>query len=66
MGDIDFTRRLNLQVRSLPRDKRLDLAAEPAAPTDVWIMGGTLDAPQIIREERASAGNQTITRAGRR
>ncbi len=65
-GSIDFTRRLNLQVRSLPRDNRFDLAAEPAAPTDVWIMGGTLDAPQIVRQERASAGNQPVTRAGRR
>jgi hypothetical protein len=65
-GNIDFTRRLNLQVRSLPRDNRLDLASDPPSPTDVWIMGGTLDAPQIVRQERASAGNQAITRAGRR
>jgi hypothetical protein len=66
VGDIDFSRRLNLQVRSISPSERLGPASESAAGNDVWVLGGTLDAPQIIREERVSAGNQTIVRTGRR
>lgn len=66
VGDIDFRRRLNLQVRSIPHAERLDPAAESSAADDVWVLGGTLDEPQISREERISAGNQTIVHTGRR
>ncbi len=66
VGDIDFSRRLNLQVRSVSQSDRFSSAAEPAAGDDVWVLGGTLDAPQIIREERVSAGNQTAPHTGRR
>ena len=66
VGDIDFTRRLNLQLRSVLQSDRFSSAAEPAAGDDVWVLGGTLDAPQIIREERVSAGNQTAVHSGRR
>jgi len=65
VGDIDFSRRLNLQVRSLLRSDRISSASEVAGD-DVWVLGGTLDAPQIIREERVSAGNQTAVHTGRR
>jgi hypothetical protein len=43
----------------------LSAASDSPAGDDVWVIGGTLDAPQIIREERVSAGNQTIVRTGR-
>lgn len=66
VGDIDFSRRLDLQVRSISSLERLGVASESPAGDDLWVIGGTLDAPQLIREERVSAGNQPITRAGRR
>jgi hypothetical protein len=66
VGDIDFSRRLNLQVRSVSQSDRFSSASESAAGDDVWVLGGTLDAPQIIREERVSAGNQTAVHTGRR
>jgi AsmA-like C-terminal region/AsmA family len=66
VGDIDFSRRLDLQLRSLSQPDRFSSASESAAGDDVWVLGGTLDAPQIIREERVSAGNQTAVRTGRR
>jgi hypothetical protein len=66
VGEIDFSRRLNLQVRSIPQAERVGPAAESPAGDDVWVLGGTLDAPQIIREERVSAGNQTVVHTGRR
>ena len=65
VGDIDFSRRLNLQVRSLSQSNRISSASEFASD-DVWVLGGTLDAPQIIRQERVSAGNQTAVHTGRR
>jgi len=61
VGDIDFSRRLDLQVRSLAQPEHLDTASDSAAGDDVWVIGGTLDAPQLIREERVSAGNRPIT-----
>jgi len=64
VGDIDFSRRLDLQVRSISSSDRLG-AASPAVD-DLWVIGGTLDAPQLIREERVTAGNQPLARAGRR
>jgi len=66
VGAIDFGRRLNLQVRAVPQSPRLNSASEPPAGDDLWAIGGTLDAPQIVREERVSAGNQTMVRGGRR
>jgi hypothetical protein len=66
VGDIDFSRRLNLKVRSVSQSDRFNSASESAADDDVWVLGGTLDAPQIVREERVSAGNQTAVHAGRR
>jgi hypothetical protein len=66
VGDIDFSRRLNLQVRSLSQLDRISSASESAGDADVWVLGGTLDAPQIVRQERVSAGNQTAVRTGRR
>jgi hypothetical protein len=64
VGDIDFSRRLNLQVRSIAQSGRLGVTSDSAAGDDVWVIGGTLDAPQLIREERVSAGNQRITHTG--
>lgn len=66
VGDIDFSRRLNLQLRSVSQPDRFSSATDSSAGDDVWVLGGTLDAPQIIREERASAGNQTAVHIGRR
>jgi len=66
VGDIDFSRRLNLQVRSIAQSGRLGVTSDSAAGDDVWVIGGTLDAPQLIREERVSAGNQAITHTGPR
>jgi AsmA-like protein len=65
-GDIDFTRRLDLQVRSILQAERFGAVSDSSAGDDVWVIGGTLDDPQIIREERVSAGNQATTHAGRR
>lgn len=65
VGDIDFTRRLDLQVRSIAQAERLGAASDSSASDDVWVIGGTLDDPQIIREERVSAGNQAVTHASR-
>jgi hypothetical protein len=66
VGDIDFSRRLDLQVRSISLSERLGAASESPAVDDLWVIGGTLDAPQLIREERVAAGNQPLVRAGRR
>jgi uncharacterized protein involved in outer membrane biogenesis len=66
VGAIDFSRRLDLQVRSLSQSERLGPVSDSPSGDDVWVIGGTLDAPQVIRQERVSAGNQTITRTGRR
>jgi hypothetical protein len=66
VGAIDFSRRLDLRVRSLSRSERLDTASDSRSADDLWVIGGTLDAPQMVREERVSAGNQAITHAGRR
>jgi len=66
VGDIDFSRRLDLQVRSIAQPGRLGAASDSAAGDDVWVIGGTLDAPQFIREERVSAGNRAVTHAGPR
>jgi hypothetical protein len=65
VGDIDFSRRLNLRVRSLSQSDRISSASEFASD-EVWVLGGTLDAPQIVRQERVSAGNQTAVHTGRR
>ncbi len=65
VGNIAFSRRVDLQVRSISQAERLSAASDSPAGDDVWVIGGTLDAPQIIREERVSAGNQTIVRTGR-
>lgn len=65
VGDIDFKRQLNLQVRSSLPAERLSSGPDPAAAGDLWVIGGTLETPQIIREERTTAGNQTPTRSGR-
>jgi AsmA-like protein len=66
VGNIDFNRRLNLQVRSITQPERSGPAPDSPAGDEVWVLGGTVDAPQIIREERVSAGNQAIARTGRR
>lgn len=66
VGDIDFSRRLNLQLRSVSQSDHFSSASTSSASDDVWVLGGTLDAPQIIREERVSAGNQTAVHTGRR
>ncbi len=66
VGNIDFARRLDLQVRSIAQSERWGAASDSLASDDVWVIGGTLNAPQIIREERVSAGNQTIVHTGRR
>jgi hypothetical protein len=66
VGDIDFSRRLDLQVRSISQSERLGVTSDSPAGDDLWVIGGTLDSPQIVREERVSAGNQTIVRTGRR
>jgi len=65
VGDIDFSRRLNLRVRSLSQSDRISSASEFASD-EVWVLGGTLDSPQIVRQERVSAGNQTAVHTGRR
>lgn len=66
VGKIDFSRRLDLQVRSIAPSERLGATSDSPAGDDLWVIGGTLEDPQIIREERVSAGNQAITHAGRR
>ena len=66
VGNIDFGRRLDLQVRSISHSERLGVGSDSPAGDDLWVIGGTLDGPQIVREERVSAGNQTIVRTGRR
>jgi len=65
-GEVDFSRRLNLQVRSMPSSQSPTSASESPVGDDLWVIGGTLDAPQLVREERVSAGNQPLIRAGRR
>jgi AsmA-like C-terminal region/AsmA family len=65
VGDIDFTRRLNLQVRSTSLPERSG-AAPDTSGDEVWVLGGTLETPEIVREERVSAGNQTVMHTGRR
>ena len=65
VGDIDFSRRINLQLRSVSQSDHFSPASDSVGD-DVWVLGGTLDAPQIIREERVSAGNQTPVHNGRR
>lgn len=62
VGDIDFGRRLNLQVRSNSPSEHLGSGSERISD-DLWVIGGTLDAPQILREERVTAGNEAA--AGR-
>jgi len=47
-----FNRRVDLQVRSISQAERLSAVSDSPAGDDVWVIGGTLDAPQIIREER--------------
>ena len=66
VGDIDFSRRLDLQVRAIAPSERVGAASYSSPGDDLWVIGGTLDDPQMIREERVSAGSQAITRAGRR
>ena len=66
VGDIDFGRHLNLQVRSFSHAEHFGPASESAGADDAWIIGGTLDEPQMIREEQVSAGNRAVERAGRR
>ena len=66
VGDVDFSHRLDMQVRSISRSERLGAASEPSSGNDVWVLGGTLDAPQIVREERALAGSQAIVPTGPR
>jgi hypothetical protein len=63
VGDIDFSRRINLQIRSNSPAERTGAGVE--APDELWVVGGTLDAPQIIRDERVTAGNETVRRPGR-
>ncbi len=63
VGDIDFSHRINLQVRSTSPTERV--AASGVEADDVWVIGGTFESPQILREERVSAGNETVTRPGR-
>ncbi len=63
VGDIDFSHRINLQVRSTSPTERV--AASGVEADDVWVIGGTFESPQILREERVSAGNETVTRTGR-
>jgi AsmA-like C-terminal region/AsmA family len=65
-GEVDFSRRLNLQVRSVPSSQRLTSASESPVGDDLWVIGGTLDAPQVVREERVSAGNHPLIRTGGR
>ena len=62
VGDVDFGSHLNLQVRSFSRVERPGPVEESAGADDAWIIGGTLEEPQVIREEQVTAGN----RAGRR
>ena len=66
VGDVDFGRHLNLQVRSFSRVERPGPVEESAGADDAWIVGGTLDEPQVIREEQVTAGNRSVERAGRR
>ncbi len=66
VGNIDFSRRLDLQVRSISAAERVGATSEPPAGDELWVIGGTLDGPQLVREERISAGNQNIVRSGRR
>lgn len=66
VGDVDFARHLNLQVRSLSRAERPGPVEEAAGAEDAWIIGGTLDEPQVIRDEQVSARNRIVERAGRR
>jgi hypothetical protein len=44
-GTVDFARRLDLRVRSLPREPAAMLTA--VAPPESWAVAGTLDAPRI-------------------
>ena len=66
VGDVDFARHLNLQVRSFSRAERPGPVEESAGADDAWIVGGTLEEPQVIREEQVTAGNRTVERTGRR
>lgn len=65
VGDIDFKRQVNLHVRSSSTGERVSSGPEPTSAGDLWVIGGTLDAPQIVRQERVTAGNQTPIRSGR-
>jgi AsmA-like C-terminal region/AsmA family len=65
IGDIDFSRRLDLQVRSIAQSERFGPLSDPPPADEVWLIGGTVDDPQIIREERVAAGSRAITHAGR-
>ena len=63
VGDIEFNRRINLQVRSASSAERLGPGLD--ATDDLWVLGGTLDSPQIMRNEHVTAGNETALRPGR-
>jgi hypothetical protein len=63
VGDVEFNRRINLQVRSASSAERLGPGSDAA--DDLWVVGGTLDSPQIIRDEHVTAGNETAVRPGR-
>ena len=65
VGDIDFSHRLNLQVRLFSHAEHFGPVEESAGADDTWMLGGTLDEPQVIRGE-VSAGDRPIVRAGRR
>jgi hypothetical protein len=65
IGDIDFSRRLDLQVRSIAQSERLGPVSDPPPGDELWVIGGTVDDPQVTREERVSADSQAITHAGR-
>ena len=66
IGNVDFGRHLNLQVRSYSRAERPGPVEESTGADDAWIVVGTLEEPQVIREDQVTAGNRTVERAGRR
>jgi AsmA-like C-terminal region len=61
-GSVDFARRLNLTVRSVPPAEDSALDPDAVAESDAWTIGGTLDAPQVTRQTRIARNR--VARSG--
>jgi hypothetical protein len=65
-GSVDFARRLDLLVRTAPREAVRGADFDPETiEGETWAIAGTLDAPQVAPQTPV-AGNRATSSGGRR